>query len=206
MTRIVAGSAGGRRIAVPGGPGARDTRPTTDRTREALFAALESARGGLAGTTVLDLYAGSGALALEALSRGAARATLVDSDPRAASTARANAGDLGFATAAVRRAAVATFLAGPAQPVDLVLADPPYAADSAEVDAVLAALADRWLLPGATVVVERSKRDSGPAWPAGFRPWPVRLYGETALWVADWSAPTRADRTMGRDGTTDVEN
>lgn len=185
MTRIVAGSAGGRRIAVPGGRDARETRPTTERTREALFATLESARGGLAGASVLDLYAGSGALGLEALSRGAARATLVDSDPRAVRTARANAAALGFESAVVRRA-VATFLAGTARPVDLVLADPPYAVATAEVDAMLGALADRWLLPGATVVVERSRRDTSPAWPAGFRSWPVRLYGETALWVADW--------------------
>lgn len=189
MTRIVAGSAGGRRLAVPGGRDARGTRPTTDRVREALFAALESARGGLAGAEVLDLYAGSGALGLEALSRGARRAMLVDSDPRAVNTARANAAGLGF-DAGVRRAAVATFLAGPARPVDLVLADPPYAVAAAEVDAVLVALDGRWLAPGATVVVERSKRDPGPTWPAGFRPWPVRLYGETALWVADWPGDT----------------
>jgi 16S rRNA (guanine966-N2)-methyltransferase len=205
VTRIVAGSAGGRRLEVPGGRDARGTRPTTDRVREALFAALVSARGGLTGSVVLDLYAGSGALGLEALSRGAAQATLVDSDPRAASTARANAAALGLAAAAVRRAAVATFLAGPAHPVDLVFADPPYAVAAAEVDALLGALADRWLLPAATVVVERSRRDTGPDWPGGFRPWPVRLYGETALWVADWVGDTDVSDDSGDSDSGDTD-
>lgn len=187
MTRIVAGSAGGRRLAVPGGRDARSTRPTTDRVREALFAALVSARGGLAGDVVLDLFAGSGALGLEAVSRGAGSATLVEVDAGAAATARANVAALGLGgPVRVVRAAVATFLTGARRPADLVLADPPWALPAAEVDAVLGLLADGWLAPAATVVVERGRRDAGPSWPAGFDGRPVRLYGETALWLAEW--------------------
>lgn len=190
--RIVAGSAGGRRIAVPGGRDARSTRPTTDRVREALFAALVSARSGLAGDAVLDLFAGSGALGLEAVSRGAASAVLVEADAAAAVTARANATAVGLAGAVrVVRRTVAAYLAtaeGPGRtPFDLVVADPPWSLPAAAVDDVLVRLADGWLAPGATVVVERARRDPGPSWPMGFDPWPVRLYGETALWVGAWT-------------------
>lgn len=190
MTRIVAGTAGGRRLAVPGGKDARSTRPTTDRVREALFAALVSARGGLGGDVVLDLYAGSGALGLEAVSRGAASATLVEADAGAAATARANVATLGLGgSVRVVRAAVATYLGGTRHAADLVLADPPWSLPAAEVDAILAQLGDGWLAPRATVVVERGRRDAGPAWPVGFDARPVRLYGETALWPADWVGP-----------------
>lgn len=211
MTRIIAGSAGGRKLAVPGGKDARSTRPTTDRVREALFASLVSSRGGLAGDAVLDLFAGSGALGLEAVSRGAASATLVEADAAAAAVARANAAAVGLAASVrVVRSTVTAYLAtaptvavasptgaaapatgaatrgaGPAR-FDLVVADPPWALPAAEADAVLARLAAGWLAPGATVVLERGKRDPGPAWPAGFDARPVRLYGETALWVGEW--------------------
>ena len=184
MTRIVAGEAGGRRLAVP--PGDR-TRPTSDRTREALFGTL-AALVDLDGARVLDLYAGSGAVGLEALSRGAAAALLVDAGARAAATARANAEALGLADrVTVRRDRVERVLAagpaGPADAVDFVFADPPYALPDRELDAALALLADRgWLAPGAVVVVERASRGAGPTWPDGIRPVTARRYGEGALW------------------------
>ena len=136
VTRIVAGTARGRRLAVPRGD---STRPTSDRAREALFATL-SGLIDLDGVRVLDLYAGSGAVGLEAVSRGAAHALLVDSDPRAAATARDNAAALGLTDrVTVRRDRVERVLrAGPADgPVSLVFADPPYALPDAEVDAAL---------------------------------------------------------------------
>jgi 16S rRNA (guanine966-N2)-methyltransferase len=179
VTRIVAGEAGGRRLAVP--PGER-TRPTSDRTREALFATLGSLVG-LGGARVLDLYAGSGAVGLEAISRGAAAAVLVDADARAAATARDNATALGFADrVTVRRDRVERFLAAEPEPAGLVFADPPYALADEELDAVLARLAAGWLAPGAVVVVERSSRGRGPRWPDVMQPVKQRRYGEGTLW------------------------
>lgn len=181
MTRIVSGEAGGRRLAVP--PGGA-TRPTSDRAREALFSALEARHGTLRRATVLDLYAGSGALGLEALSRGAARAVLVESDARAARTARANLAALGLPGGQVVADRVERLLAaGPGGPgFDVVLADPPYVLDPA---AAIAALVSRgWLAPGATVVLERSARDRPWVWPAGLEPLRDRRYGEAALWYA----------------------
>ncbi len=181
MTRIVAGVAGGRRLAVP--PGER-TRPTSDRTREALFGTLAGLLD-LAGARVLDLFAGSGAVGLEAVSRGAAEAVLVDADGRAAATARANATALGLAEqVTVRRDRVERVIAtAPPEPYDLVFADPPYALPDAELDVILATLADKaWLSPDAVLVVERSSRGAGPAWPASIRPVKARRYGEGTLW------------------------
>ncbi len=114
----------------------RGTRPTTDRVRESLFNVL-GARVDFPGLRVLDLYAGSGALGLEALSRGAASAIFVESDARAAAVIERNIAALGAQGAVVRRGAVAAVLAGgAARPVDLVFADPPYEVDAAEVDEV----------------------------------------------------------------------
>ena len=182
VTRIVAGEAGGRRLAVPPGEG---TRPTSDRTREALFGAL-AALVDLDGARVLDLYSGSGAVGLEAVSRGAAHALLVDADPRAAATARDNATALGLADrVTVRRDRVERVLASapPDGPVELVFADPPYALPDAEVDAALTLLVRHgWLAPDAVLVVERGSRGRGPTWPDGVRPHHWRRYGEGALW------------------------
>ncbi len=182
MTRIIAGTAGGRTLRTPPGAG---TRPTSDRVREALFSALD-ARGAVAGSRVLDLYAGSGALGLEALSRGAAAAVLVESDGRAASVVRANAAALGFAAVArVVAGTVDRVLAGPPDaPYDLVLLDPPYAVDDQMLGEVLARLAQAWLAAGAVVVVERSTRSPEPGWPAGLAAERARRYGETTLWIA----------------------
>jgi 16S rRNA (guanine966-N2)-methyltransferase len=181
VTRIVGGSVGGRRIAAPPG---LDTRPTTDRAREALFATLATLTD-LAGARVLDLYAGSGAVGLEALSRGAAHALLVDSDARAARLIRDNAAALGLAGATVVRAPVLRTVSAPPEggPYDVVFADPPYALPDAEVARVLEALvAHGWLAADAVVVVERPSRGSPPAWPQGLEPIKQRRYGEGALW------------------------
>lgn len=174
MTRIVAGSAGGRRLRVP----PRGTRPTSERVREAVFSALESA-GRIAAARVLDLYAGSGALGLEALSRGAAGATFVESDGRAAALIRSNAADLGL-TGQVLRGKVTGVLADPpAAPFDLVLADPPYGCT--ELGTVLRLLTAGWLAPGAVLVVEVAARDGDPPWPPGITPGRTRRYGDTAV-------------------------
>ncbi|WP_405112775.1 16S rRNA (guanine(966)-N(2))-methyltransferase RsmD [Micromonospora sp. NBC_01405] len=182
MTRIVAGTLGGRRISAPPGAG---TRPTSDRVREALFSAVQ-ADVDLAGARFADLYAGSGAVGLEALSRGAAHVLLVESDPRAARVVRENIAALRAAPAARLVAGrVATVLAaGPdGGPYDVVFADPPYAVSDAEVTELLAALVDGdWLAADALVVVERSSRTGPVAWVRGVAGERSRRYGETTLW------------------------
>ncbi len=181
MTRIVAGSARGRRLRVPAGD---RTRPTSDRVREALFSSVESAVGSLAGCRVLDLYAGSGALGLEALSRGAAHALLVESDARAVRVIRANVAALGLPGAEVAQLPVERLVAGeqPAEPYDVVLADPPYALPGDTVTAVLAGLTRGWLAPEGLVVVERDRRSQPFTWPPGLHVTRKRTYGETVLW------------------------
>jgi 16S rRNA (guanine966-N2)-methyltransferase len=180
MTRIIGGLAGGAKLHVPG-PG---TRPTSDRVREALFSALV-ADPGLDGAAVLDLCAGSGALGLEALSRGAAHALFVESDRRAASVLRRNVDGLGLPGAQVRVAPAATVLAAAAERAyDVVLVDPPYDVPATEVAGWLAAAeAHGWLADDATVVVERSGRDGPFPWPAPLRSRRERRYGETTLHV-----------------------
>ena len=181
MTRIIGGSVGGRRINTPRGLG---TRPTSDRVREALFSAVESWCGSLQGLRFLDLYAGSGAIGLEAWSRGAGVVTMIEQDRRTASLISTNAKGLGFAKADVRVAAVSHALhTPPAAPYDIAFMDPPYPLDGASVDADLAALDDNtWLVPGALVIVERSTRSDDPTWPEGLEPIRSRRYGETVLW------------------------
>ncbi|MGB3475503.1 MAG: 16S rRNA (guanine(966)-N(2))-methyltransferase RsmD [Mycobacterium sp.] len=182
MTRIVGGAAGGRRLAVP----PRGTRPTTDRVREALFNVLDS-RMDLTGMTVLDLYAGSGALGLEALSRGAASALFVESDRRAADVLAANIAALGLTGAVLRRGTVAAVLAGGTEtPVDLVLADPPYEVDAATIDALPGLLvAGGWVGPGTVVMIERAASSPAVGWPPGWGSWPSRRYGDTRLELAE---------------------
>jgi 16S rRNA (guanine966-N2)-methyltransferase len=181
MTRIIGGSAGGRRINTPRGVG---TRPTSDRVREALFSAVESWCGSLQGLRFLDLYAGSGAIGLEAWSRGAGVVTMIEQDRRTASLISANAKGLGFAKADVRVGAVSGALhTPPAAPYDIAFLDPPYPLDGGAVDADLTALAaNAWLVPGALVIVERSARSVEPSWPEGLEAIRSRRYGETVLW------------------------
>jgi 16S rRNA (guanine966-N2)-methyltransferase len=181
MTRIVAGTLGGRRLAVPPG---RVTRPTSDRVREGLFSTLD-ALAEVAGCRFADLYAGSGAVGLEAASRGAATVLLVESDARAARVAAANVAalDLGGVCRVVRAPAATVVAGGPDGPYDAVFADPPYAMAEDVVAALLAGLVGYgWLGPGAVVVVERSSRSPEPAWPDGVTADRRRRYGESVLW------------------------
>jgi 16S rRNA (guanine(966)-N(2))-methyltransferase RsmD len=179
MTRIIGGVAGGRRLVTPAG---RSTRPTTDRVREGLFSTLG---GDLAGRSFLDLYAGSGAVGLEAASRGAAPVVLVENDPKAVRAIRANVAAIALPDVQVRADTVERALAsGPSSYVDrgfdVTYVDPPY---DENVDAVLASLVDGgWLAPDAVVVVERDSRGAPPDWPPGIEPDRSRRYGDSTLW------------------------
>ncbi len=183
LTRIIAGAARGRRLAVPKGT---VTRPTSDRAREGLFATVAAILGPLHGARVLDLFAGSGAVGLEALSRGAARVVFVESDARVARVIRANVAVVALPGGEVVCDRVERFLRrGPGDDpaVDLVVADPPYAVSGAEVTGMLAALTSRgWLKPGALVAVERATRSGAVAWPGGYIPDRSRRYGEATFW------------------------
>jgi 16S rRNA (guanine966-N2)-methyltransferase len=183
VTRIIAGAARGRRLAVPKGTA---TRPTSDRAREGLFATVTTIHGPLPGARVLDLYAGSGAVGLEALSRGAARVMFVESDPRAARVIQANMAAVGLPGGELVCGKVQRFLdrgPGAEAAFGLVVADPPYAVPPVEVTAMLAALArERWLAPGALVAVERATRAGPFSWPAAYRADRSRCYGEATFW------------------------
>jgi 16S rRNA (guanine966-N2)-methyltransferase len=193
MTRVIAGQARGRPLAVPKG---RTTRPTGDRVREAMFAAAGSILGSFDGLRVLDLYAGSGAAGLEALSRGASRALFVETDTRSAAAVRANIGAVAIDGAQLAQDRVERLLARglPAgePPYDVVFADPPYALPGDELTAVLATAATRgWLAPGALVIVERASRSEPLCWPDGFSPLQSRRYGEAMLWYATFGIEQR---------------
>ena len=201
MTRIVAGHAGGRRLAVP----PRGTRPTSDRAREGLFSSLESRLGGLAGLRVLDLYAGSGAVGLEAWSRGATSVVLVEAAPPALKVLRANVAALssgpsdssgspapgGLEVIAGKAERVCAEFGGPA--FDVVFADPPYSTPAGELAGVLQVLRDRHLLaPDAVLAVERASRD-GWIWPPGFEASRERAYGDATLYYARYHARPARD-------------
>lgn len=188
MTRIIGGEAGGRRIAAPRGVA---TRPTTDRVREALFSAIEAWCGSLSGLRFLDLYAGSGAVGLEAWSRGAGVVTMVEQDRRTSAMITANARELGFTRAQVVTGPVATALSrAPQAPYDVAFLDPPYAHADETVVSDLTSLRDQgWLVPGAMVVVERAARGAEPAWPDGFTDTREKKYGETVLWYVHAARP-----------------
>jgi 16S rRNA (guanine966-N2)-methyltransferase len=188
VTRIIGGAAGGRRIDVPAGSG---TRPTADRVREALFSSLETEFGSFHGLAVLDLYAGSGAVGLEALSRGAARVILVESDRKAAEVVAANIKTVGLpgASLLIRPAEKVASGDNSAGPLDLVFADPPYKLQTAELQDVLTSLRDNgWLADDAVVVVERGKREPWE-WPEGFAALRDRKYGEARLWYGHRHEP-----------------
>ena len=151
--RVIAGTARGRRLDVPKG---LDIRPTSDRAREAVFNRLHS-HDLIDGAVVLDLFAGSGALGIEALSRGAAAATLVDHEPRAVNAIKGNLERLGLRGATVIRSSADAFLATVRSTYDVAFLDPPYAFD--DWDALLAKV------PADIVVVESDRViDAGPAW------------------------------------------
>lgn len=187
MTRIIGGFAGSLRLAVP----RTGTRPTSDRVREAIFSALD-ARDVLDGAHVLDLYAGSGALGLEAASRGAADVTLVEKAAAASAIARDNVARLRKAAPAatdlritVAAQSVRAFLTGATATWDVVFLDPPYELGAEELVQELDALVPR-LAEDAVVVVERSARAPEPAWPSGLVLDRRKDYGETAVY---WLAP-----------------
>ncbi len=188
--RVVAGTAKGRRLTAPRG---ERTRPTADRVKEALFSSLQPR---LPGARVLDCYAGSGALGIEALSRGAAHATFVEQGRRALDALRQNleVTDLG-GRASVVAGDVGQVLrdAPPGAPFNVVCCDPPYAIDPDVLAGVLAALVDH-LAPDAIVTIEADRRAPDPAWPQGMLADRTRRYGDTVLHVA------RATSTPGTDG------
>lgn len=185
MTRIISGRAGSLTLAVPDA----GTRPTSDRVRESLFGALEAA-GLLDDAVVLDLYAGSGALALEAVSRGAAAADLVEKSRRAADVAERNVRAvlraLPDARVRVHRTAADAFLTTTTASYDLVFLDPPYDLGDDELAATLSLLVPR-LTPDAVVVIERSTRSGAPSLPVGLGDDRSKRYGDTTLW---WVSPT----------------
>jgi 16S rRNA (guanine966-N2)-methyltransferase len=200
VSRIIAGSRGGRRVAMP--PGDK-TRPTTDRVREALFSAIAawagsadaSAEESLGGLAFCDLYAGSGAVGLEAASRGAEPVLLVEGNKRTAQVAERNVSELRL-SARVRAARVEQLAAQQAPlAFDVVFLDPPYDVTSRAVGEVLGALAEHgWLRPDALVVVERSRRSDDFVWPARVGEAWTRGYGETVLHFGSCSpAPSTAD-------------
>jgi 16S rRNA (guanine966-N2)-methyltransferase len=201
VSRIVAGSRGGRRLQTPTGAA---TRPTTDRVREALFSALTSWAGAaaeppsdaLAGLAFLDLYAGSGAIGLEAASRGAAPVLLVESDARTAALARRNVVDLALGVS-VRATTVETLArTSPERAYDVAFVDPPYALATDRLDAVVADLvAHGWLAADGLLVLERSSRSPAPTWPTGVVETWDRSYGETVLHFAALGAAAAGDGT-----------
>ena len=206
MTRIVAGRAGGRNISVP----ASGTRPTSERVREALFSRLDT-MGLLEATHVWDLFAGSGALGLEAASRGASRVCCVEKARAAANVIARNIAHCDLKqTVVVQQMDVLAFVQRwSGAPVDVVLIDPPYDYPDEELAEVLVALVPH-LVADALVVVERSSRSGEPTWPtgttvreekenssmdesktvsAGLVLEERRAYGDTILWFAGPPSP-----------------
>ncbi|GAA2457306.1 16S rRNA (guanine(966)-N(2))-methyltransferase RsmD [Streptomyces mauvecolor] len=182
MTRVIAGRAGGRRLAVPPGTG---TRPTSDRAREGLFSTWEALLGTLDGIRIADLYAGSGAVGLEALSRGAVHALLVEADGRAVRTVRDNVAALKLPGAEVRTGKAEQIVTGPApaDPYDVIFLDPPYAVTDDDLREILLTLRrGGWLAEDCLVTVERSTRGGEFGWPEGFEALRARRYGEGTLW------------------------
>lgn len=185
MTRIIAGTAKGRPLRVPDA----GTRPTSDRVKESMFSMLEHRLGGFLGLRVLDLYAGSGALGLEAASRGANHVLLVERSAPAAMVAEANVSSTGLAQTKVVVADAMVWSASDAARVvegwDVVLLDPPYDFPDAQVAQVIASLIDSdALADGCEILVERAKPRGGNAqfpWPRGLNPEPPRTYGDTVV-------------------------
>ncbi|MBK8446607.1 MAG: RsmD family RNA methyltransferase [Micropruina sp.] len=187
MSRIIAGSRKGQRLLTPSGDA---TRPTSDRVREAAFGVLASELGRvgdpasmLQGCAFLDLYAGSGAVALEAASRGAAPVVAVEKERRAVEVIRRNVQQTGLKVRVVA-SGVDGFLAGEPTPFRLCWLDPPYQLGNDIIAAVVARLAQGWLAPDAIVVVERAHRSGAFDWPDRLGDRWHRRYGETTLFFA----------------------
>jgi 16S rRNA (guanine966-N2)-methyltransferase len=196
VSRIIAGSRRGRRIAMP--PGDR-TRPTSDRVREALFSAItawagtaaEPAERSLAGLAVCDLYAGSGAVGLEAASRGATPVLFVERDGRTAQLIKNNAKALQLAVEIVTTSVAQLLRRPPAQSFDVVFADPPYELETRIVsDQLVQLVNNHWVGPGSLIVVERSRRSPELVWPAAAAKRWSRAYGETILYFGSLEPTT----------------
>ena len=211
MSRIISGAAGGVRLAsVPGD----NTRPTTDRVKESLFSKLES-YDIIRGARVLDAFGGSGALGCEALSRGAASVTLLDTYPKAVAVIRKNvaavekamgrngAGSSGAtgSVARVQQSQALTYVKSASGPWDLVFVDPPYAMPNEQVSELLEALTPK-LAEGAVVVVERSSRDPEPVWGEGLYCFSTRQHGETVLYYVE---PDEAEEQAGDESGENTE-
>ena len=210
MSRIISGAAGGVRLAsVPGD----NTRPTTDRVKESLFSKLES-YDIIRGARVLDAFGGSGALGCEALSRGAASVTLLDTYPKAVAVIRKNvaavekamgrtgsSGATGSSSTRVQQAQALTYVKSASGPWDLVFVDPPYAMPNEQVSELLEALTPK-LAEGAVVVVERSSRDAEPVWGEGLYCFSTRQHGETVLYYVE---PDEAEEQAGDESGEDAE-
>jgi 16S rRNA (guanine966-N2)-methyltransferase len=179
VTRIIAGRLGGRRIQTPPGDG---TRPTSDRVREAMFSSIQSELGGFDDELrVLDLFAGSGALGLEALSRGAGSAVFVESNAKAASVITRNVRELGVNGVVARTTAEKYAQQDSTAPFGLIFLDPPYVLATDKVAELVARLKRDSAEPGALFVVERSSRDPF-SWPEGVEGLRDKAYGETHVW------------------------
>jgi len=189
--RVIAGEAKGVPLAVP----RHGTRPTTDRVREAVFSVFAGwagtaggpAESQLTGLSVLDLFAGSGAVAVEAASRGAGPVFAVDAAQAAVTAIAANAAATGLGVQPVK-ATAESFLSGPqsvAGGFDIVWLDPPYDLPDKDLSALLARLYDGWLATGALVAVERSQRRGPVAWPVQLAHRRSRRYGETVVSFAE---------------------
>jgi 16S rRNA (guanine966-N2)-methyltransferase len=186
--RVTGGRLAGRRLRTVAGAA---TRPTSDRVRESLFAVLGEE---VVGARVLDLFAGTGALTIEALSRQAASAVLVESAPAAVGVARANLEELGLSSVAtVYRTRAEIWLRSQRDGVfDLALLDPPYGLRVGFVAGVLGRLARTALAERALVVLEAAARAEPPPWPPGLDPVDVRRYGDTVVHLARWGGPAAA--------------
>lgn len=204
MSRIISGAAGGVRLAsVPGD----NTRPTTDRVKESLFSKLES-YDIIRGARVLDAFGGSGALGCEALSRGAASVTLLDTYPKAVAVIRKNVaavekamGRTGSSSTRVQQSQALTYVKSASGPWDLVFVDPPYAMPNEQVSELMEALTPK-LAEGAVVVVERSSRDAEPVWGEGLYCFSTRQHGETVLYYVE---PDEAEEQAGDEPGANLE-
>ena len=204
MSRIISGAAGGVRLAsVPGD----NTRPTTDRVKESLFSKLES-YDIIRGARVLDAFGGLGALGCEALSRGAASVTLLDTYPKAVAVIRKNVaavekamGRTGSSSTRVQQSQALTYVKSASGPWDLVFVDPPYAMPNEQVSELLEALTPK-LAEGAVVVVERSSRDPEPVWGEGLYCFSTRQHGETVLYYVE---PDEVEEQAGDEFGEDAE-
>jgi len=191
MTRIISGKWKSRLLSVPQAV----TRPTASRVREAIFSTLLHELGSFSDLQVLDLYAGSGALGIEAISRGASNACFVDNDRAAISIINSNLGGLGHARTQVVKSNVATYLGQPSGGVafDVVFMDPPYSVVDAVVeDHVAVLVAHGWLNEDAVLVIEREAR-SVIEWPEGFEAQEPRIYGDTAVWYGRYVGTNASD-------------